>query len=227
MRTAAALVVLAAVATAAAAARPPRSYLVTVHATLQERATYTLTGDAACFWSARGIAVRHLDIATPAPVRLTSAQLARGAGVPLVVHEIRLANHNDVTGSCPSQHLGADVNDPIDRCGKRVYRIPAAAVTVRVRGDRLAFSFVRIAADPYRNRCAPSVWAEVPQSGFAHPVETLRFPPKAVSAPLQVRKRGAGEEADAAWSRTVSTADATVGRTDVSTTSWHVALTFG
>ena len=38
--------------------------------------------------------MRHLDIATAAPVALTSAQLARGVGVPLEVHEIRLANHN-------------------------------------------------------------------------------------------------------------------------------------
>ena len=126
--------------------------------------------------------MRHLDIATAAPVAVTPAQLARGVGVPLDVHEIRLANHNNVIGACT--RLGPEISDPGDRCGKRAYRIPASAVKLRLRGDRLAFSFVRVAADPYGNHCAPSVWGAVPQSGSAELVATLRFPPKAVSAPL-------------------------------------------
>ena len=227
MRAAAAFATLAFLAATAAAAGDvqPRSYSVTVRATLQERATYTLTGDAACFWSARGVAVRHLDIATAAPVVVTPAELARGVGVQLEVHEIRLANHNNVIGACT--RLGPQISDPADRCGKRAYRIPARQVRLRRVGDRLSFSFVRIAADPYGNHCAPSVWGAVPQSDSAALVATLRFPPSVVSAPLVERKRGAQREADAAWGGTVATADSTLGRTDVSASSWQVALTFG
>jgi hypothetical protein len=231
MRAAAALATLALLMTAAAAGNvsagdvQPRSYRVTVRATLQERATYTLTGDAACFWSARGVAVRHLDIATAAPVVVTPAQLTRGVGVPLEVHEIRLANHNNVIGACT--RLGPEISDPSDRCGKRTYRVPASDVKLQRVGNSLAFSFVRVAADPYRNHCAPSVWGAVPQSGSTDLVATLHFPARAVSAPLTERKHGAERESDAAWSGTFSTADATLGRTDVSSTSWRVALTFG
>ena len=105
MRAVAVLASLAVLATAAAAAtsragQPPRSYRVTVRATLQERATYRLTGDAACFWTARGVAVRHLEIASTTAVVLTAKALARGVGLPLDVHEIRLANHNGVIGAC-------------------------------------------------------------------------------------------------------------------------------
>jgi hypothetical protein len=231
MRVAAVLATLAFLAATAVAAgsagvaTQPRSHRVTVRATLQERATYTLTGDAACFWSARGVAVRHLDIATAAPAAVTTEQLARGVGVPLEVHEIRLANHNNVIGACT--HLGPEISDPGDRCGKRAYRIPASDVKLHLVGNRLAFSFVRIAADPYGNRCAPSVWGAVPQSGFADLVATLKFPSRAVAAPLSERKHGAGRESDAAWSGTFSTANSMLGRTDVSSSSWQVALTFG
>ena len=215
----------AATAVAGASAMQPAFYRVTVRATLQERATYTLTGDAACFWSARGVAVRHLEIATAAPATLTAAQLARGVGLPLVVHEIRLANHNGVIGACA--HLGPEISDPGDRCGKRTYRIPASAVKLRLHAGKLAFSLVRIAGDPYGNHCAPSVWGAVPQDGFADLVATLRFPPKPVAAPLVVHMHGAATEADAAWTGSVSTSDATLGRTDVTTDAWQIALTFG
>jgi hypothetical protein len=227
MRIAAALATLAFMVATAAAARgaQPRSYRVTVHATLQERATYALTGDAACFWSARGVAVRHLDIATAAPVVVTAAQLARGVGVPLEVHEIRLANHNNVIGACT--RLGPQISDPADRCGKRTYRVAATQVKLQRIDDRLAFSFVRTAADPYGNHCAPSVWGAVPQSGSAALVATLHFPLRVVSAPLVERKHGSQRESDAAWSGTFSTADSTLGRTDASSSSWQVALTFG
>ena len=229
MRGAAVTLLLLAATTVAAGAAGgaprPRSYRVTVRATLEERATYTLTGDAACFWSARGVAVRHLDIATTAPVAVTGGQLARGVGVPLEVHELRLANHSNVVGDCA--RLGPEISDPADRCGKRAYRIPAAEVRLHMVGKRLAFSFVRTAADPYRNRCAPSVWGAVPQSGSADLVATLHFPPRAASALLSERQHGSVGEKDAAWSGTVSTADATLGRTDVSSSSWQVALTFG
>ena len=120
---------------------------------------------------------------------MTPAQLTAGVGVPLDVHEIRLANHNNVIGACT--RLGPEISDPGDRCGKRAYRIPASDVKLRLAGNRLAFSFVRVAADPYRNHCAPSVWGAVPQSGFADLVATLHFPPRAASAPLSERKRGA------------------------------------
>ena len=218
-------VIAAATAVAGASARQPAFYRVTVRATLQERATYTLTGDAACFWSARGIAVRHLEIATAAPVTLTAAQLANGVGLPLVVHEIRLANHNGVIGACA--RLGPEISDPGDRCGKRAYRIPASAVKIRLHDGKLAFSLVRIAADPYGNRCAPSVWGAVPRDGFTALVATLHFPPKPVAAPVVVRKHGATTEADSAWTGTVSTSDATLGRTDMTTDAWQIALTFG
>ena len=180
MRVAVALAILACLAATAAAAGgvQPGSYRVSVRATLQERATYTLTGDAACFWSARGVAVRHLDIATAAPVVVTPAELARGVGVPLEVHEIRLANHNNVIGACT--RLGPQISDPADRCGKRAYRIPASQVKLQRVGNQLSFSFVRTAADPYGNHCAPSVWGAVPQSGSsAALVATLHFPPRA------------------------------------------------
>jgi hypothetical protein len=227
MRSAAALAILAfLVGTAAAAGQvQPRSYSVTVRATLQERATYALTGDAACFWSARGIAVRHLDIATAGPVVVTSAELARGVGVPLEVHEIRLANHNNVIGACT--RLGPQISDPSDRCGKRAYRIPASQVKLQRVGNQLSFSFVRVAADPYGNHCAPSVWGAVPQSGSAALLATLLFPPRVVSAPLSERKHGGQTESDAAWEGTVSTANSTLGRSDTRSSSWQVALTFG
>ena len=227
MRAAAAFATLALLVVTAAAAgiTQPRSYSVTVRATVQERATYTLTGDAACFWSARGVAVRHLDIATAAPVVVTSAELARGVGVPLEVHEIRLANHNNVIGACT--RLGPQISDPTDRCGKRHYRIPASQVKLRRVGNRLSFSFARTAADPYRNHCAPSVWGAVPQSGSAALVATLQFPPRVVSAPLVERTGGAQRESDAAWGGTFATANSTLGRTDASSSSWQVVLTFG
>ncbi len=227
MRAAVALATLAClVATAAAAGgAQPGLYRVSVRATLQERATYTLTGDAACFWSARGVAVRHLDIATAAPVVVTAAELARGVGVPLEVHEIRLANHNNVIGACT--RLGPQISDPADRCGRRAYRIPASQVKLQRVGNQLSFSFVRTAADPYGNHCAPSVWGAVPQSGSAALIATLHFPPRVVSALLVDRKRGGQSQSDAAWAGTFSTANSTLGRTDVSSSSWQVALTFG
>jgi hypothetical protein len=225
MRAAAALAAVAAIATAGtAAAIPPRTYRVTIHATLQERATYALTGDAACFWSARGVAVRHLEIATTAPVTLTSAQLDNGVGVPLEIHEIRLANHNNVIGACT--RLGPEISDPTDRCGRRSYRVPASAVRLRLDGDRLTFSFVREAPDPYGNHCAPSEWGAVPQSGHANLVATLRFPPQVIAAPLTTRGSGSHRQSDATSNGSFSTADSTLGRTDVTAYTWQVALTF-
>jgi hypothetical protein len=224
MRAALAAVVALLVIPAAASKQPP-SYRVTVAATLQERAVYSLTGDAACFWSARGIAVRHLEIASVAPVLVSPAQLERGVGVPLEVHEIRLANHNNVTGACT--RLGPQISDPDNLCGKRTYRVPASAVRLRLVGGMLTFSIVRVAADPYSNRCAPSMWGAVPESGHRQLVATWRFPPKPSSAPFDQQKLVWGKQLMTGWSGTVSTANATLGRSDVSSASWRVALTFG
>jgi hypothetical protein len=221
----AAALALLAVPVAAALSKSAATYRVAVQATLQERAVYSLTGDAACFWSARGVAVRHLDIKTTAPVTLTAAQLARGIGVPLEIHEIRLANHNNVIGACT--RLGPQVSDPDDLCGKRAYRVAASAVKLRLVKGRLSFSFLRIAADPYANRCAPSVWGAVPQSGSSELIATLSFPPKRVSAPVDEQKLVPGKSTVAAWTGTVATANSTLGRSDVATGSWHVSLTFG
>jgi hypothetical protein len=225
MRAAVAALVLLAIPAVAALSKSATTYRVTVQATLQERAVYSLTGDAACFWSARGVAVRHLDINTTAPVTVTAAQLARGVGVPLQIHEIRLANHNNVTGACT--RLGPQVSDPDDLCGKRAYRVPASAVKLRLLKQQLSFSFLRIAADPYANRCAPSVWGAVPQSGSSDLIATLSFPPKRVSAPIDEQKLVSGKATVAAWTGTVATANATLGRSDVATGSWHIKLTFG
>jgi hypothetical protein len=218
----AAALVLLAVPVAAALAKPPASYRVTVQATLHERAVYSLTGDAACFWSARGIAVRQLEIETAAPATLTAAQLAHGVGVPLEVHELRLGNHNNVIGACT--RLGPQISDPDDLCGKRAYRIPASDVTLRLHNGRIAFSFLRVAADPYANRCAPSVWGAVPQSGRSALIATLSFPPRRASVPIDARQLGSGKPTVATWTGTVSTANATLGRSDVATGSWRVAL---
>jgi hypothetical protein len=222
---AAAALALLAVPVAAALSKTPATYRVTVQATLQERAVYSLTGDAACFWSARGVAVRHLDITTTAPVTLTAAQLAHGVGVPLEIHEIRLANHNNVIGACT--RLGPQISDPDDLCGKRAYRVSASAVKLRLVKGRVAFSFLRIAADPYANRCAPSVWGAVPQSGASDLIATLSFPPRRVSAPVDEQKLLSGKSTVAAWTGTVATANSTLGRSDVATGSWHITLTFG
>jgi hypothetical protein len=225
MRAALAAVVAVLALPAAATSKQPASYRVAVEATLQERAVYSLTGDAACFWSARGIAVRHLEIATTAPVVVTQAQLQHGVGVPLEVHEIRLANHNNVTGACT--RLGPQISDPDNLCGRRAYRIPASAVRLRLVGGLLSFSILRVAADPYANRCAPSMWGAVPQSGYRDLVATWNFPPKRVSAPVDEKRLASGKQTVTGWSGTVSTANATLGRSDVSSASWRVALTFG
>jgi hypothetical protein len=225
MRAALAAVVALLVMPAAATSKQPPSYRVTVAATLQERAVYSLTGDAACFWSARGIAVRHLEIASVAPVPVSRAQLERGVGVPLEVHEIRLANHNNVTGACT--RLGPQISDPDNLCGKRTYRISASAVRLRLVGGMLTFSILRVAADPYSNRCAPSEWGAVPESGYRQLVATWRFPPKPSSAPCDQQKLASRKQLTTGWSGTVSTANATLGRSDVSSASWRVALTFG
>jgi hypothetical protein len=225
MRAALAAVLAALALPLAAMSTQPASYRVTVDATLQERAVYALTGDAACFWSARGVAVRHLEIATAAPVVVSPARLQHGVGVPLEVHEIRLANHNNVTGACT--RLGPQISDPDNLCGRRTYRIPASAVRLRLTGGRLSFTILRVAADPYANRCAPSVWGAVPQSGYRELVATWSFPPKRVSVPVDEQKLASGKQTVTGWSGTVSTENATLGRSDVSSASWRVALTFG
>jgi hypothetical protein len=225
MRAAVAAVLALLAVPAACASKQPASYRVTVQATLQERAVYSLTGDAACFWSARGIAVRHLDIETTAPVVVGAAQLAHGVGVPLVVHEIRLANHNNVIGACT--RLGPQISDPDDLCGKRTYRIPASDVRLRLVDGQLAFSILRVAGDPYANRCAPSMWGAVPESGYHDLVATWSFPPKLVSAPVDEKKLASGKQTATGWTGTVSTSNATLGRSDTATASWRVLLTFG
>ncbi len=205
-----------------AAATTPVSYRVAITATLQERATYRLTGDAACFWTARGIAVRHLDIAS-VPAVVTAAQLTKGVGIALRVREIRLANHNGVTGACA--RLGPEVSDPSDQCGKRAYTLPPADVHLRLKAGRVSFSFVRVAADPYGNHCAPAEWAAIPRAGYPNLVATLRFPPKDVSVPLDEQQLRAGKPVSAGWQGTVTTSQPTFGRTDLSSASWQVALT--
>jgi hypothetical protein len=225
MRAALAAVVALLVVPAAATSKQPLSYRVAIQATLQERAVYSLTGDAACFWSARGVAVRHLEIASVAPVLVSPAQLEHGVGVPLEVHEIRLANHNNVTGACT--RLGPQISDPDNLCGKRTYGVPASAVRVRLAGGLLSFSIVRVAADPYLNRCAPSMWGAVPESGYRQLVATWSFPPKQAAVPFATQKLASGKQVVTGWSGTVSTANATLGRSDVSSASWRVALTFG
>jgi hypothetical protein len=225
MRAALAAVVAVLALPAAATSKQPASYRVAVEATLQERAVYSLTGDAACFWSARGIAVRHVEIATAAPAVVSQAQLEHGVGVPLEVDEIRLANHNNVTGACT--RLGPQISDPDNLCGRRAYRIPASAVRLRLVGGLLSFSILRVAADPYANRCAPSMWGAVPQSGHRDLVATWNFPPKRVSAPVDEKRLASGKQTVTAWRGTVSTANAILGRSDVSSASWRVALTFG
>ena len=222
IRAVAALLATAAVAGAAAAAPGSPSYRVAVTATLQELATYELTGDAACFWTARGVAVRHLDIAS-VPTVVTAAELARGVGLVLRVREIRLANHNNVTGACA--RLGPEVSDPSDRCGKRAYTVSPADVHLSLAAGRVGFAFLRVAADPYGNRCAPAEWAAIPRTGYSQPVATLRFPPRQVAIPVDERRLASGKAVTAAWQGTVSTTQPTFGRTDVSTASWRVTLT--
>ena len=216
------LAALGAAGAAAPSASGPQAFRVTVHATLEERATYSLTGDAACFWSARGIAVRHLVLATAAPLTFTASRLATGVGVPLRVREIRLANHTAITGACA--RLGPEVSDPIDRCGKRTYRIPATQVELRLRDGHVSFRFTRVGPDPYANRCAPALWAAVPARGRRRPVEILRFPPGSVPVPISPGASTPGRTVTARWSRTSSSSNVTLGRTAKTDLSWRVTL---
>ncbi len=216
---------LAAAATSAVlsvGATPP-VYSVTVRATLEERATYQLTGDAACFWTAHGIAVRHLDVSNTAPVRGTEAALERGVNVRLRVQEIRLANHSGIVGACPN--LGPDVNDPTDGCGKRLYEVPARDVLVRLASARITVSFVRVAPDPFRGRCGQRLWGALPRPGGAAPAALLRFPPRPSSAALDLGRLRTGSTAAARWHGTVSTRRPEFGSTDVETSAWQVSLT--
>ena len=216
------LAALGAAGAVAPSASGPQVFRVTVHATLEERATYSLTGAAACFWSARGIAVRHLELATAAPVTFTASRLATGVGVALGVHEIRLANHTAITGACA--RLGPEVSDPIDRCGKRSYRIPASQVELRLRDGHVSFGFTRVGPDPYANRCAPALWAAVPARGRRSPVEILRFPRDSVAVPISPGSSTPGRTVTARWSRTSSTANGTLGRSATTELSWRVTL---
>lgn len=221
IRAAAALGLLAAVvaATGTAAGAAPSQLRLTVTATLEERAVYRLTGDSACLWTARGIAVRHLDIASARPLAVQRAQLERGVGIRLEVREIRLANHNAVVGACP--RLGPEVSDPSDLCGTRHYLVPAHDVQVRLVADgRLAFSFTRVDHDPYRGRCAPAVWGPTPLAGRSGTFSKLHFPPKRATAPLT----GPADRRRARWRGSVTTDQPTFGRTDVATGSWQATL---
>ena len=87
-----------------------------------------------------------------------------------------------MTGACT--RLGPQISDPGQPLRQAGVPDPGVgSARCGSLGGLLSFSILRIAADPYANRCAPSVWGAVPQSGSPGPRRDLELPAEACIGP--------------------------------------------
>ena len=111
--------------------------------------------------------MRHLDIATAAPVVVDGGAAgpwrggaARGARDPA-----REPQQRDRRLHAASARRSA--TPPTGAASAPIASRPSHGERSGGSATSSSFSFVRTAADPYGNHCAPSVWGAVPQSGSA------------------------------------------------------------